>query len=239
MIQLRLLPVFILIILAAFSLRLADVFVGFGHLQNNAYAASEEKEAKENDEHADEDHGDMKDETADAGDDHDEASPAKPKSDDEEKKARSKWRDATDEDFAYKSVKLDRMEDLEKRRKDLDAKAQKLMQQEALLKAAQLEMDRKYSELSQIRKQIETLLEEQQQTENDQVQSLVEIYEGMKAKEAAAIFNTLDMDILLQVVNAMSERKASPILAKMNPERAKSLTVLLIEQKKLPSFPKQ
>ena len=97
-------------------------------------------------------------------------------------------------------------------------------------------MNRKYLELTQIRKQIEGLLENQEGEENERIASLVRIYENMKAKEAAAIFNTLDLDILVQVLSNMTERKASPIIAKMNPERAKTVTIMLAEEKKLPTL---
>jgi flagellar motility protein MotE (MotC chaperone) len=49
----------------------------------------------------------------------------------------------------------------------------------------------------------------------------------MKPKEAARIFDTLDMDILLSVVEQMRGRKMAPILANMNPEVAQRLTVEL------------
>lgn len=53
------------------------------------------------------------------------------------------------------------------------------------------------------------------------------MYENMKPKDAARIFDTLDMDILLSVVEQMRGRKMSPILAAMNPEVAQRLTVEL------------
>ena len=44
---------------------------------------------------------------------------------------------------------------------------------------------------------------------------MVRIYENMKAKEAAAIFSTLGLDILVQVLSNMTERKASIIAKKI------------------------
>ena len=61
----------------------------------------------------------------------------------------------------------------------------------------------------------------------------------MKAKDAARIFNTLSIDVLLEVLSGMSERKTAPILASMETERARQVTILLSEQKKLPSLPVQ
>lgn len=74
--------------------------------------------------------------------------------------------------------------------------------------------------------------------EEDRITSLVKIYEGMKPKEAATIFNTLDMDVLLSVISRMSERKSSPVLAAMAPDKARLVTIRLAAQRKLPDMPK-
>jgi flagellar motility protein MotE (MotC chaperone) len=88
-----------------------------------------------------------------------------------------------------------------------------------------------------LRREIENLLQKQSEEEMARINSLVKIYQGMKPKDAARIFDTLDLDILVVVVSKMSERKLSPVLAAMNPERARTVTIMLAEQKQLPSLP--
>ena len=56
------------------------------------------------------------------------------------------------------------------------------------------------------------------------IAAVEKIYENMKPKAAAGVFEELDMDILLEVVSRMKERKVAPILALMTPTRAKELT---------------
>ena len=51
------------------------------------------------------------------------------------------------------------------------------------------------------------------------------MYETMKPKDAANIFNALDVEVLLRVAKMMSPRKMAPILAEMNTARAQELTV--------------
>ena len=51
------------------------------------------------------------------------------------------------------------------------------------------------------------------------------MYENMKAKDAAKIFDRLDLRILVEVVNAMNPRRMSDILGLMTPEAAERLTV--------------
>ncbi|HBR69982.1 MAG TPA: flagellar protein FlbB [Rhodospirillaceae bacterium] len=146
------------------------------------------------------------------------------------------WQDAGDSDLDYTEVRMELFEDLSKRRKEIEKQEQEMLTREALLRAAEKELDRKFQEMTQLRSEIESLLEKQSQEEESRVQSLVKIYEGMKPKDAARIFNTLDLDILVAVMGKMSERKLSPILANMNEERARTITIMLAEQKKLPSL---
>ena len=107
----------------------------------------------------------------------------------------------------------------------------------AQLEVAEREINQKLQELTVIKQRIETLMGNQKEKQNDRIQSLVKIYEGMKAKDAARIFDTLDMSILIQVMDEMSERKSAPILAAMKPDRARAVTSLLAQQNQLPTLP--
>lgn len=149
----------------------------------------------------------------------------------------SEWKDAGDSDLDVEDVKIEMFNDLAKRRDDLDKREAAIVTKEALLKAAEQEIDRKYQELDNLRTELKTLLGQQQEQESARIGSLVKVYEGMKPQDAARIFDTLDMDVLISVVSKMSERKLSPILAGMNPERAKTVTTMLAEQKQLPEMP--
>jgi flagellar motility protein MotE (MotC chaperone) len=44
----------------------------------------------------------------------------------------------------------------------------------------------------------------------------------------------MDMDVLLDVVSRMKERKVAPILALVSPTRAKELTYELMQRRQLP-----
>ena len=146
------------------------------------------------------------------------------------------WKDSTDSDLEFSEVRMELFEDLSARRQDLQNRERELSVREALLKAAEQEIDQKYKELVSLRSEIQDLLVEQSEEEQKRVASLVKIYEGMKPKDAARIFNTLDLDVLLQVVSQMSERKSAPIIASMTPDRARTLTMMLMEQKTLPNL---
>ncbi|MCB9978791.1 MAG: flagellar protein FlbB [Rhodospirillales bacterium] len=148
--------------------------------------------------------------------------------------AKRNWKDAADTDIEYADVKMELFQDLSSRRKSIETRERELATREAILKAGEQELDQKFRELETLRKEIEGLLQKQSSEEAARIGSLVKIYEAMKPKDAARIFDSLDMDVLMAVISRMSERKTSPIMAEMNPERARSITILLAQQKQLP-----
>ena len=61
----------------------------------------------------------------------------------------------------------------------------------------------------------------------------------MKPKEAAKIFQELEMDTLLEVAERMKERKLAAIMAKLGAERAREVTVELRQLRELPKVGEQ
>ena len=72
--------------------------------------------------------------------------------------------------------------------------------------------------------------------------NLVTMYDNMKAKDAAKIFDRLDMRVLLEVASQINPRRMSDIMAQMQPEAAERLTIDLAarakEQGGTPELPK-
>ena len=151
--------------------------------------------------------------------------------------AKDGWKGAEDLDDQYSDVKLEMFKDLTDRRKALDAREKDLQMREALLKATQAELTQKSNELNTVKADIQALLKQQTDQEDKRIASLVKIYEGMKPKDAATIFNTLDSDILLSLITKMAEKKSALVLAAMDPDKARKLTIMMAEQNKLPELP--
>jgi flagellar motility protein MotE (MotC chaperone) len=63
----------------------------------------------------------------------------------------------------------------------------------------------------------------------------VKVYEAMKPRDAATIFNDLGMPVLLAVVDRMKETKAAAILAAMTPEKARDVTMQLAQVRTKPA----
>ncbi|MDQ7247316.1 MotE family protein [Dongia sedimenti] len=139
--------------------------------------------------------------------------------------------------FNYTDEEVDVLQQLSKRRAELDAKARQLDERETMVTAAEQRMDQKMAELKAMQSTLQDLLKQRSAAEETQFQSLVKIYENMKPKAAAGVFEELDMDILLEVVSRMKERKVAPILAMMTPTKAKELTFELAQRQQLPVAP--
>jgi flagellar motility protein MotE (MotC chaperone) len=117
------------------------------------------------------------------------------------------------------------------RRAEIEKRTKEIEQREALLTAAEKRIDQKVSEMQKVRSDIQKLMSQGDEKQSAQLESLVKIYETMKPKEAARIFEELEMPVLLGVIQKMKESKAAPILASMDPVKAKEVTSALIERR--------
>jgi flagellar motility protein MotE (MotC chaperone) len=146
--------------------------------------------------------------------------------------------EAADKDFDVSQAtdaEIDILEKLAARRRALDKRGGELDMREALLKATENRIDTKIAELQKIKSTIEGLLKKHDKEQEEKMKRLVKIYENMKPKDAARIFERLNMKILLDVVERMREAKTAPILANMDPEKANVLTTELAARRVLPS----
>lgn len=137
----------------------------------------------------------------------------------------------------FTPIELDLLQTLSKRREELDKWSNDIALKENILKATGEKVNAQIQELSALKIEVNKLLDEYNKKDDLKIASLVKIYENMKPKDAAAIFGELDMPVLLEVVDKMKEAKVAPILAQMDPARAKELTIELAHQKRLPSVP--
>jgi flagellar motility protein MotE (MotC chaperone) len=76
-----------------------------------------------------------------------------------------------------------------------------------------------------VESRISTTQAEQKAAEAQRMKGLVTMYEGMKPKDAARVFDRLEMGVLIEIASAIAPRKMSDILGLMSPEAAERLTV--------------
>ncbi|MBN8828681.1 MAG: hypothetical protein J0H68_08235 [Sphingobacteriia bacterium] len=126
---------------------------------------------------------------------------------------------------------------LQERREQLDLREKAIKDRENITALGDKKISLKIAELKGVRDEIKELVKQYKKEQDQQIDSLVKIYSNMKPKDAARILEELDMDTLLQVVNRMKEAKSAPILAQMNPTKARDLTIELANQKKAGDLP--
>lgn len=119
------------------------------------------------------------------------------------------------------------LESLGERRLDLQQQESQLDLREKLLQATEERIQRRVDELKELEQRIEAAVEEKRQQEAGEIAGLVTMYESMKPKDAARIFDRLDLPVLLKVVRHMKPRKMAGILGRMSPEAAEKLTIAI------------
>jgi flagellar motility protein MotE (MotC chaperone) len=116
---------------------------------------------------------------------------------------------------------------LGERRELLNKREEELNMRESLLEAAEKRLEQRVAELEALEAKINNSLTEQKQEREAEVKDLIVMYESMKAKNAAEIFNRLDTAILVEVAKRMNPRKLADVMGRMNPDNARNLTVAL------------
>jgi len=119
------------------------------------------------------------------------------------------------------------LERLQDRRQELEARSRELDMRENLIKAAEKRLEAKVTELKDLESRVNGAVGTRDKVEAARFKGIVTMYENMKPKDAARIFDRLDLKILVEVSTQMKANKMSEVLAQMSPEAAERLTVEL------------
>ena len=109
---------------------------------------------------------------------------------------------------------------LKKREEELAAKERSLRELEAQLKD-------QLAEIEQRNAQLKNLLDEVQAVKDERLQKLVKAYANMKAKSAAAVLETMDQDLAVQILSNLGGRQAGEILGFIETRKAAALSEAL------------
>ena len=119
------------------------------------------------------------------------------------------------------------LQSLGQRRGVLDARENELSTQLALMAAAEAKLDAKIRALNGLKGEVQGLLTQTDAKEAAEIDRLVKVFEGMKAKDAAPRMVALDDSVRIPIAAKMKERSLSAIVAQMPPAEAKKLTEAL------------
>jgi flagellar motility protein MotE (MotC chaperone) len=117
--------------------------------------------------------------------------------------------------------------ELRQHRQELEAREATFAAREAVLAAAERKLSARVDELQTLQTRLEGIESARKSHEEANWRGLVKLYESMKPRDAALIFNELDMQVLLQVVDRMKEAKAAAVMAAMQPDKARQVTTEL------------
>lgn len=117
---------------------------------------------------------------------------------------------------------------LGERREELQTRSREVESREKLLEEQERKLDERIGELKASEEKAQAAgPAKRAEADAGGLKNLVTMYETMKPKEAARVFDRLPQDVLVSVVTQMNPRKMADVLAVMTPEGAQKLTVAL------------
>jgi flagellar motility protein MotE (MotC chaperone) len=117
------------------------------------------------------------------------------------------------------------LERLQARRQELDARARELDLRETMLKAAEKKLDGGAGNGGDAKPGAAAVAERREDSDAARFKALVTMYEAMKPKDAAKIFDRLDLKVLIEVASQIKPQQMAAIMALMSPEGAERLTM--------------
>lgn len=114
---------------------------------------------------------------------------------------------------------------LQEEKASLADQQQQLAAKELQLKTLEVEVDKKLSELGQLREETQKLLAQKEEKENARTRNLGKMYEKMDPSKAASVLVTLDTKLAVDILANMKQKSAGKILNSMEGEKAAALSV--------------
>lgn len=200
----RILPVFIFLAVLTLSIRVNNVFDSLKNTDNRSFhisqsnAWAEEKTAKE---------------TAELGKVLDQVENGQTPSGNGEKAYSN---------FTQSEIMI--LQELAERREALDLRSREIDKKAVQLKVAEEEIEKKLVQLRDYESKLKKLINQYNDKEKEKITALVKMYSTMKPKDAARIFNTLDIAIVVSLLREMKPSTSSAIVSQMDASKAKAVT---------------
>lgn len=123
------------------------------------------------------------------------------------------------------------LQKLAERRKLLEQRERELEMRESLLKATEGKIEKRIGDLKTIEESIGTAAKAKEEEKSKEIADLVKMYEAMKPKDAARVFDRLEVKLLTDIARQMNPKKLADVVAKMGAEQAEKLTVELANRR--------
>src|SRR5882757_1842365 len=119
------------------------------------------------------------------------------------------------------------LERLQARRQELEQRAREIEIRESLLKSAEKRIEVRVEDMKATEARITTATGQKAEEDAARFKGIITMYESMKPKDAAKVFDRLEMSVLYDIASQIAPRKMSDILGLTQPEAAERLTVEL------------
>lgn len=133
--------------------------------------------------------------------------------------------------FSLNAGELTVLKKLAERRQQLDARESALVDRERIAKAMETRLAAQALDLKKLQATLDaqaTEIEKAKAGDSDadkeRLARLAKAYKAMKPKDAARLFNTMDMSMLAPIAREISPRALAPVLARMNAKKATALS---------------
>ena len=123
------------------------------------------------------------------------------------------------------------LQKLAARRKELEERERQMQMREDLLNASEGRIAKRVDELKSLEDSIGGAAKAREDKKVQELSDLVKMYEAMKAKDAARVFDKLEIGLLAEIARQMNPKKLADVVSKMSADQAEKLTVELANRR--------
>ncbi|MDR6774889.1 magnesium transporter MgtE N-terminal domain-containing protein [Azospirillum sp. BE72] len=123
---------------------------------------------------------------------------------------------------------------IDEQKADTSGRQNRLREAEAVLAATEARVGTQIQRLNGVKREVEALMTQRSALQQEDLKRMVAIYEAMKPRDAARILTDMETDMVVDVLDRITERRAAPILAEMADAKAREVTRLILQRRALP-----
>ncbi|OQX20572.1 MAG: hypothetical protein BWK76_00720 [Desulfobulbaceae bacterium A2] len=113
---------------------------------------------------------------------------------------------------------------LEEERRGLATAKESLAERENELKRLEVEVDKKLTELTRLRQELEEMMAQRSEDEQKRIKDLARMYEKMAPEKAARLIVTLDEGLAIAILSGMKTKAAAKLLNFMEKDKGAKLS---------------
>jgi len=119
---------------------------------------------------------------------------------------------------------------LQERKRQLDERDLLLNQREEQLRALRDNIQQQHTELKRLQTEIEASMDAKKAQDAENLQKVVNLYNGMDPKRAASQLERLEPKVAVKILMGMNQRKASQLLGELPADKAKRITEAIVSK---------